>query len=278
MCQGETMNSLTDKEFELLRTYIKKRYGINLSDEKKTLVYSRLRVIMEELGLTTFEDYYNLLLKDKNGDLNKRFIDRISTNHTFFMREKEHFDYLSKEVFPYIEKKHAGSKDVRLWCAGCSSGEEAYTLQILLREYFENKPGWDTQMLATDISNNVLNIAYNGIYANTSLEDLPSAWVKKYFNRHDEHNMVVKDILKQNITFTRFNFIEDNFKNFKKPFQVIFCRNVMIYFDQQTRNALVDRFFSATESGGYLFIGQSESLGYSGSDYRYVIPAVYKKN
>ena len=270
------MNNLTDKEFELIRDYIKKRFGINLSDEKKTLVYSRLRVIMEELKLDSFEEYYKMLFKDKDGDLNKRFIDRISTNHTFFMREKEHFEYFAKTVLPYIEERHATTKDIRLWCAACSSGEEAYTLQIILQEYFANKPDWNLEILATDISNNVLNIANDGIYATTALSEMPTSWIRNYFEAKDQHTMVAKKTLKDNITFSRFNFIEDQF-NFRKPFQVIFCRNVMIYFDQIVRSTLVNKFYSISEEGAYLFVGQSESLSNSNSKYEYVMPAVYRK-
>lgn len=271
------MIKLTNKEFELFRNYIKKRYGINLSDEKKSLVYSRLRAFIDELNLNSFEEYYKCLLKDKNGELSKKFIDKITTNHTFFMREKEHFDYFKSHVLPYIEEKHQGTKDVRIWCAGCSSGEEAYTLQILMKEYFEYKPGWNTQLLATDISNKVLNKAYKGIYNNTAIGEIPSSWKSKYFSKFDDNNVIVKDFIKNDIFFARFNFIEDVFK-FKKEFQVIFCRNVMIYFDADTRNSLVNKFYSITENGGFLFIGQSESLGYSDSKYKYVMPAVYKKS
>ena len=269
------MKTLSDQEFELFRSFIKKRFGINLSNEKKSLVYSRLRAIVEAKQLSSFKEYYELLIADKDTQLMKEFVDRITTNHTFFMREKEHFDYLRSKVFPEIEQRHAGSKDIRLWCAACSSGEEAYTLQMLIQDYFGDK-GWNCEILATDISNTVLNKAYHGIYAKDSIAELPLEWQKKYFKVYNADYMVAEDILKRNITFTRFNFIEDAF-NFKKPFQVIFCRNAMIYFDTPTRSTLVNKFHLATETGGYLFIGQSESLGHSDTKYKYAIPAVYKK-
>lgn len=269
-------SSLSDSEFELFRTHIKQRYGINLSDQKKSLVYSRLRGILEERGFKTFKDYYNKLLSDKDGDLTKEFINKITTNHTFFMREKEHFDFLTNRILPEIEERHKKTKDIRLWCAACSSGEEAYMLQMILQEYFANKPGWNTEILATDISNTVLNKAYRGIYPKDSLDVIPELWRKKYFKAYDSHHMVAENILKQNITFARFNLIEDNF-NFKNLFQVIFCRNVMIYFDANTRSTLVNKFYNVSESGAYLFIGQSENLSYSNTKYKYATPAVYKK-
>ncbi|MCL1924622.1 MAG: protein-glutamate O-methyltransferase CheR [Defluviitaleaceae bacterium] len=270
------MLKITDEEFELFRGLIKKKMGINLSTEKKSLVFSRLRPLIAELELSSFSEYYETLLKDKNTEITKSFMDRISTNHTFFMREASHFEYFKNVVLPKIELKHKGSKDIRLWCAACSSGEEAYTLQILLQEYFEDKPSWNLEILATDISNNVLNKAYKGVYPKESIDDLPVEWRKKYFEKFDEFNMVAKPILRKNITFSRFNFIEDEF-NFKKPFQVIFCRNAMIYFDTPTRNILVKKFYSVTEDSGYLFIGQSESLGHADSEYKYLLPAVYQK-
>ena len=270
------MLKITDKEFELFRVLIKQKMGINLSSEKKSLVFSRLRPLITQLGLSSFTQYYELLLKDKNTEITKNFMDRISTNHTFFMRESSHFEYLKNYVLPKIEKRHNNTKDIRLWCAGCSSGEEAYTLQILLQEYFENKPGWNLEILATDISNNVLNKAYKGVYPKESIDDIPSQWKLKYFSKYTDFDIVAKPILKNNITFTRFNFIEDAFK-FRKAFQVIFCRNVMIYFDSPTRNSLIKKFYSVTESGGYLFIGQSESIGHADSEYKYVLPAIYTK-
>ena len=269
------MTNLTDQEFELFRSFIKKRFGISLSNEKKSLVYSRLRAVVDEQKLSSFKEYYDMLEADRNGHLTKQFVNKITTNHTFFMREKEHFQYLKEKVFPEIEKRHSGTKDIRLWCAACSSGEEAYTLQMLIQDYFGSK-GWNCEILATDISNTVLTKAYHGIYSKDSMEDLPPEWRQKYFREHDEHHLIAEDILKKNITFTRFNFIEDNF-NFKKPFQVIFCRNAMIYFDAPTRTNLVKKFYDCSEQGAYFFIGQSESLGHSDTQYKYAIPAVYTK-
>ena len=124
------MQDITDSQFNKLRVYIKDNYGINLGDEKKSLVYGRLRTVLQKKNIENFEDYYNYLTTDKTGEAGITFIDKMTTNHTYFMREADHFDYLRDTVLPYIEKKNAASKDVSMWCAGCSSGEEAYTLQI----------------------------------------------------------------------------------------------------------------------------------------------------
>lgn len=270
------MKELTQKEFELISQYIKKNFGINLGIEKKSLIYSRLINVLKEKNIKDFTQYYEYLLNDKSGDAIKIFIDKITTNHTFFMRETEHFDYLKQIVLPYIEKEYITDKDVRVWCAGCSSGEESYTLQMILTEYFESTVGWNTEMLATDISSTVLKKASMGIYKNESIDNLPESFKNLYFDTYDIKNKIVKNDIKNKIIYRKFNLMEERF-NFKKKFQVIFCRNVMIYFDNKTRDELVEKFYDLTESGGYLFIGHSESLNNTASKYNYVKPAVYRK-
>ncbi len=271
------MKEITDKEFSLIRDYIKKNFGISLGAEKKSLIYSRLRTVLQANNLETFTEYYEYLINDKTGKAVEKFIDKVTTNHTFFMRETDHFDYLRDKALPYIYENFKDTKDLRLWCAGCSSGEESYTLQMIVKDFFENKePKWDTQMLATDISTNVLEKAINGIYPTENINTLPDKWKTKYFDKYDESQSIVKDFIKKEIIYRRFNLMEQKF-SFKKPFQIIFCRNVMIYFDDNTRNELVTKFYESTVKGGYLFIGHSESLNRSGTQYKYIMPAVYKK-
>ena len=157
-------NIITDKEFELISSYIKQNYGMNLSGSKKSLVYSRLSKVLAQKGFTDFTQYYNYLVSDTTGKASVDFIDKMTTNHTFFMRETDHFDYLSKVVLPYIESPYKDG-DLRLWCAGCSSGEESYTLQMIVSDYFNSKTKWNTDILATDISNTVLKKAIDGVYS-----------------------------------------------------------------------------------------------------------------
>ncbi len=271
------MKDITESEFIMIRDYIKEHFGINLGKEKKSLIYSRLRTILQEKGIEDFTEYFKFLLNDKSGDAMIKFIDKVTTNHTFFMRETDHFDYFRDTVLPYVESKYKDSGDLRLWCAGCSSGEEPYTLQMIIKDHFKNsKTKWDTQILATDISTTVLNKAINGIYPTESVDALPANWQKEYFKKLDATNSVVSDSLKKDITFRKFNLMDEKFP-FKKQFQVIFCRNVMIYFDNETRDRLVKKYYNATEPGGYLFIGHSESLNHTNTDYKYVMPAVYRK-
>ena len=270
------MKDLTTAEFNKFRDYIKANFGISLSDEKKTLVYSRLRTTIADLEMESFSEYFDYLVSDKSGEALIRFVDKITTNHTFFMRETDHFDYFRDTVLPYVEEAFGSQKDLRLWCAASSSGEEAVTLQILVQEHFK-KSGqkWDTQMLASDISTQVLDKAVAGRYANEALVNLPKTWINEYFTKIDSEFSQVKDTVMKNITYRKVNLV--NPFSFKKKMQVIFCRNVMIYFDNPTRDAVVKKFFDITEPGGYLFIGHSESITNSDTGFEYIKPAVYRK-
>lgn len=206
----------------------------------------------------------------------KVFIERITTNHTFFMREVDHFNFFREKVLPYLCKV-VRNKDLRIWSAGCSSGEEPYTLAMIIDEYFGNqKIWWDSQILATDISNKVLNKAVQGVYSNAALESLPSLWKLNYLNKIDKDKYEFKDNIKKEVIFRKFNLMEERFP-FKNKFHVIFCRNVMIYFDEQTKIDLINKFYDSLELGGYLFIGHSESFARNETKFQYIAPAIYRK-
>jgi chemotaxis protein methyltransferase CheR len=269
------LNEITDKEFQAIRTYIKKNYGINLSDEKKSLVYSRLRMVLQNHGFENFTQYYEYLVADKTGVAATNFIDKMTTNHTFFMREADHFEYFKQVTLPFVEQS-SSTKDLRLWCAASSSGEEPYTLQMIIEDYFSGKAGWDTQTLATDISTSVLEKATAGIYTIESTKPLSLEWKNKYFKKFDDEHLIVNQELKKKLIFRKFNLMSPQF-SFKKKFHVIFVRNVMIYFDNVTRDALVDKFYDVMEDGGFLFIGHSESLNHTKTRFKYVKPAIYRK-
>jgi len=267
---------LNDQQFQRIRDILRNGYGISMGVEKRTLVFSRLRPLLRQKGFGDFDAYLKYLAEDKTGEATSVFINRLTTNHTYFMREPEHMELLAKRALPWIEENFGKTKDLRLWCAACSSGEEAYTLQMVVSDYFENKPGWNLEILATDISERVLQQAYAGIYSNESLKALPSDWLSKYFKRYDDENMIARDEIKRLITFRRYNLNETKMP-FKKPFQVIFCRNVMIYFDNTTREALVTRMYDALEKDGFFFVGHSESLSNIRSDFEFIRPAAYRK-
>ncbi len=271
--------TISDQEFLDLRDLIHKRFGINLTEQKRSLLVGRLQKLMRQLNLNSFAQYYQYLLDDKTEQNLGELVDLISTNHTYFNREKDHFDYFYEVALPTIADKlrQENRRDLRIWCAGCSTGEEPYTLLMLMMEYFGNEYGsWDAGILATDISDRALTIARRGVYGSDRVEQLPDNLRRKYFQPVGPGEMGVVEKVKKEATFRRFNLMNTSFP-FKKPFQMIFCRNVMIYFDQPTRDALVGRYHQHTEPGGYLFIGHSETLGRSQSRYNYLQPALYQK-
>lgn len=270
------MISITEKEFKQLSTFIYQNYGINLKKEKQTLVTGRLHKVLIELGMKSFTEYYDYLLKDKSGVALAVLVDKITTNHTFFMREAEHFSYLKDVVLPYWHKV-IRDNDLRVWCAASSTGEEPYTLAMIINDYFENmQPRWDTKLLATDISKAALDTAIKGVYGIDRVKDLPIFWRTKYFTKADESNMRINDSLKKEVLFRRFNLVDETYP-FRKKMHVIFCRNVMIYFDQKTKETLITKMYDLLEPGGYLFIGHSESLNRETTQFKYVKPAVYRK-
>ena len=271
------MREITDAEFNRIRGFIKQKLGINLSNEKKSLVQSRFASIMHDKDLDDFTQYFDYLLQDKTGEALIQFVNKITTNHTYFMRERDHFDYLRETVLPYIYENHSQDRDLRFWCAGCSTGEEAYTLEMIIQDFFKSKPArWDTRILATDVSTNVLIKAAQGVYPPESLKCLPESWLRDYFQPAGGGCVQARDEIRKLITYRKFNLMDEKFP-FKKPFQTIFCRNVMIYFDSGTRDQLVNKFYDATVTGGFLFIGHSESLNHKTTKYKYIKPAVYRK-
>ena len=263
---------LTQQEFIAIRDYIKRHYGINLSDEKQALVYTRLSPVLEEHGFSSFDEYFAFVKRNREASIT--FIDKITTNHTYFMREANHFDLLRDMALPWIEKKFAGQRDLRIWCAGCSSGEEAYTIQMVIKDYFDGRLSWNQVILATDLSTRALRRAVAGVYNEDAVKPLPEIWISKYFRKFDKHRFIVNDELRRDVTFRKLNLMGK--LSFAKPFQVIFCRNVMIYFDMETRTDLVKKLYNCLEPEGFLFVGHSEALG-SNNCFKLIGPAAYRK-
>lgn len=269
------MLEITEKEFRQLADYIKLHYGIRLGQEKMALVVGRLQNYLVQNNFASFADYINFVIADRSGQAAIEMMNRITTNHTYFMREADHFYFLRDTVLPYLEK-NVKDKDLRIWSAGCSSGEEPYTITMLLADYFGAKKYlWNTKILATDLSDKVLEQAQQGIYLNTDIEVLPDHWKKAYVKKMDGEKSVFIDTVKHDIIYRKFNLMEEF--PFKKQFHVIFCRNVMIYFDTATKEQLVEKFFQFMAPGGYLFIGHSESLNKERTKFQYISPAVYRK-
>jgi chemotaxis protein methyltransferase CheR len=258
---------------------VTQNFGIQLPPEKKALLESRLfKLKNDNMGrpeLASDEAFLKYIREDKTGKGLAMLAEAITTHHTFFMREADHFSFYEKEVLPYLEKSIRDG-DVRTWCAASSTGEEAYTLAMMLEDHFGSMPGWETTLLATDLSKDVLEIGKNGVYSAESVKTLPALWQNSYFQRTIDGKYQVVDKLRQKVLFRRFNLMTPVFP-FKRPFHVIFCRNVMIYFDTPTRDNLVRKFAEFLEPGGYLFIGHSEVIDRHKSDFDYVMPSIYRK-
>ena len=272
------MLHITDKEFQAIRDLVYDRFGINLTDEKKTMVVGRLQKILRARGFNTFHDYYLFLVEDKTNQAISELANQITTNHTFFWREAEHFDYFMKTILPDIVQKKttANSKDLRIWCAAASSGEEPYNIIMCMMEYFgKDYRLWDAGLLGTDISDKAMRAAKAAVYEPYRVQTLPDTYKKKYFHRAGE-NWAVNDEVKKELTLRHFNLMNKTMP-FKKPFDCIWCRNVMIYFDNETKLELVRRMYDQTVPGGYLLIGHSESIGRGQTPWKYICPAVYRK-
>lgn len=268
------MLKLTDNDFERLMTYMKKTYGINL-EKKRVLIEGRLSNMISTRGFKSFKEYIDFAFADKTGNETMQLVNKLTTNHTFFMREPEHFQYLKKTILPYFEKQNAATKTLDLWCAASSTGQEPYTIVMTVDDYFgANASRWKVNLLATDLDTDVLSKAKAGVYTVDMLKDVPKEWLAKYFTKVDATTYKVIDRLRNQITFKQFNLM-NNITD-RKQYDLISCRNVMIYFEQDTKNALVERFYDVTKEGGYLFTGHAESVSRD-TRYTYVQPAVYRK-
>jgi chemotaxis protein methyltransferase CheR len=270
---------ISDEEFQAIRKLVYGAFGINLTEQKKTLVVGRLQKILKRRGFATFKEYFQWAKAETTGAALEELANNISTNHTFFFREKAHFEFFARNVLPELTaaKEKSGDRELRIWCAGCSSGEEPYTLMMLMMEHLgHNLPRWRPLLLATDLSAEILKTAMMGVYEEDRVEPMPPALRNKYFRRAPEGGLSVIESVRKNITYRRHNLMDATFP-FKKPFDAIFCRNVMIYFDRVTRNTLVAKFHQHTAPGGHFFIGHSESLGRGETEYEYVMPAVYRR-
>jgi chemotaxis protein methyltransferase CheR len=206
-------------------------------------------------------------------------LDAISTNLTSFFREPKHFAFLEEKALPTVaDNGGSRNRQLNIWSAGCSSGEEPYTLSICLHEFAENRPGLNFKILATDISTRMLTTAGNGVYQDSQVQSIASGVLRKYFQRGQGKwagHYRLKPFVRKSIEFMRLNLMEPF--PFGSKFQIIFCRNVMIYFDKQTQGRLVNKYYDCLEPGGFLFIGHSESLMGTEHRFKYVQPTIYQK-
>lgn len=266
---------MDDKIFNAFRDLVYKKSGITISEGKIALVAARVAKRMRELQINDEEAYLDLVQSEKNEDEIVHLLDVISTNVTSFFREENHFEVLTKLL---TEWKEAGAKKFRIWCAAASSGEEPYTLAMTLSEVIANT-SIDAKILATDISTRVLAKCQNGVYNKDKVESIPAELLKRYFTPVKQVSGTVfsaNDSLRSLINFTRLNLSETPFP-MHGPFDAIFCRNVMIYFDNTVRKKLLEEAYRLLKPGGYLFVGHAESLTGILSGFKAVKPSVYIK-
>lgn len=267
------MLKLTDVEFSEFVQYMHKNYGIDLS-KKRVLIEGRLSNLLERKGINSFGQYLDSI-KRNNKDEITTLINRLTTNYTYFYREENHFKYLKEVILPYEEKNNR-TKILNIWSAGCSSGEEPYTLAMVLDDYFKfSGKQWSIQINATDISENVLSKARDGIYPEDGIKNLPESYKKRYFGKTKDGKYQVLPEIKKYVTFKVFNLMSPLIA--RNRYDVIFCRNVMIYFNAETKEEIINKLYEATRPGGYLMIGHAETIQRDKSKYLYVNPAIYKK-
>jgi chemotaxis protein methyltransferase CheR len=267
---------LSDVVFDRLRELVRRHTGIALAESKRELVYGRLARRLRTLRLKSFADYCALL---ESGPANEvqELTNAITTNLTSFFRENHHFQQLAGEILPQIEANRASSKRIRLWSAGCSTGEEAYSIAIVMREALARLRDWDVKLLATDIDSKVVETASAGAYTEDRFKGVSPERIKRWFSPSPGRPALSEASreLKSLITFKQLNLFDA--WPMKGPFDVIFCRNVVIYFDKETQRGLFERMAELQEPGAWLIIGHSESLFNVTSRYKLVSRTVYRR-
>ena len=265
---------LSDREFDEIRRLVREHTGISLAESKRELVYSRLVRRLRRLSLPSFADYIELLGRGDPVEL-EEFTNAITTNLTSFFRESHHFDFLAKTVLPALEKRNAATRRLRIWSAGCSTGEEPYSIAIALQEAMTRFRGWDVRVLATDLDSQVVAHAAAGDYKAERFEKMADQRCGRWFEETRPGTLTASPELKSLITFRQLNLMHQ--WPFKGPFDVIFCRNVVIYFDKETQRALFDRMAELQRNDDHLFIGHSESLFKVCDRYQLIGKTIYRK-
>ncbi len=253
----QSLGSMSDADFKRLAFFVKKKYGLDLFG-KKSMVESRLYHYVIDRGFSSFEDYFRTVYDSENSDEMPNIINRLTTNYTYFLREQEHFKHFMTKFLPQAQSEK-GREELRIWSAGCSFGNEAYSFAACMEEFFSERKTTiaDRRILATDISRDALIAAKKGMYSKDAVKCLPEEWVEKYFTVTGGF-YTVNERLRSQVVFRCHNLMDRI--SFKKKFDLIICRNVMIYFDKKTKSDLIKRFYDATVDGGYLYIGHAEAM------------------
>ena len=269
---------LTDAEFNRIRELVREHTGIALSDAKRQLVYGRLARRLRALRLDDFSSYIRLLEAGESGEL-EQFTNAVTTNLTSFFREAHHFEYLAGEALPAIVARDTGRRRLRIWCCAASTGEEPYSIAMVLREAQQRLAGWDVKLLATDLDSNVLAHGVSGVYTEDRFRTVSEARLRNFFEaapRAADRRLRAAEQLRSLITFRQLNLMNE--WPMRGPFDAIFCRNVVIYFDKETQRALFERMARLQRAGDYLFLGHSESLYRVSDRYDLIGKTIYRRN
>ncbi len=265
---------LRDEEFAAIRALVRQHTGISLSPAKRELVYSRLVRRLRKLGLPSFSAYLSRLEAGDPVEF-EEFTNALTTNLTAFFRESHHFDFLANTVLPALAERNAATRRIRIWSAGCSTGEEPYSIAMTLLENTANLRGWDIRVLATDLDSNVVAHAANGLYREERFEKMPAARRQRWFTALPDGQWQAKRELQEMVRFKGLNLMND--WPMRGQFDVIFCRNVVIYFDKETQRTLFSRMARLQRPGDWLLIGHSESLFKVSDQYQLVGKTIYRR-
>ena len=269
--------SLTDADFRLISELVLDKTGIVLREEKRPLVYARLAKRLRQLHLKSFKEYCQLVMSEKGQNELPSLINAITTNLTRFFREEHHFEYLQNEVIPYFIERQRNNpsqqnRKIRIWSAGCSSGEEPYSIAMTFAEHLPN--GFDLKILATDIDTNMVSHASAGIYHD--VKGVPEKYINSYTQKLPNGRYEIKKNIRDMITFKPLNLLE--YWPMKGPFDIIFCRNVVIYFNKDTQATLFNRMADLIPEGQWLFIGHSENLFRVTNKFNLTGRTIYQRN
>jgi chemotaxis protein methyltransferase CheR len=268
---------LSQGEFDRIRALVREHTGISLSESKRQLVYGRLARRLRALGLENFSDYIQLLENGEAEEL-EEFTNAVTTNLTSFFREPHHFEYLADETLPETLKRNSALRRLRIWCCAASTGEEPYSIAMVLREAQEKLHGWDAKLLATDLDSNVLAHGKRGVYGRDRFAGMAGKRVSRFFEEVQdgaERKLSATDELRDLVTFKQLNLMHE--WPMKGPFDAIFCRNVIIYFDKDTQRALFERMARLQRPGDFLFLGHSESLYRVSDRYELIGRTIYRR-
>jgi len=259
--------TLTDDMYDKFVRLIYKKTGLNYEYNKKYYVQKRIERRVELMEMETINEYFMFLKFSDDSSEYYKFINDLTVNETYFFRDFPQLRNFAEDVLPVVTKEKENKKKIKIWCAACSTGEEAYTLSIIFQEMLVKPEQWEIQIVASDINTEVLQSAKIGLYERRAVKDVPPEYLEKYFTRRNDKYLINLNVRKS-VTFKQINLMDEEERNNIRECDFIFCRNCLIYFDDVSRKDVVSSFYESLNSGGFLFLGHSESVGRISSDYK----------